>query len=252
MANINVFKQYPDCLSTRTKLRGILADFFPTEKVKINLILNAYDEGIVDGIKKANDLNDVVFNRWKKIVIDNYGISEENADWVIDYWFSEYGVAVCGKNYKKSIQHNAPAKKKNCVTSTKPLKQQVPTTVDGFVDISQMKEGEKIPKSMVEIITDSCGMANITSLTCSVRRDFQYNGHTSFKFTGEYSGKCNQYVLIMMMLYNANDELIGYNDQKKIEKNFSGQGSFSEKVQVPTDEYISKAVVRLIADPTFV
>ena len=46
MANINVFKQFPDCIATRVKLRGILADCFPTEKVKINLILNAYDEGI--------------------------------------------------------------------------------------------------------------------------------------------------------------------------------------------------------------
>lgn len=249
MTNINVFKQYPDCISNRTKLRGILSDFFPTEKVKVNLILNAYDEGIIDGIKRSNNLGLIQFNRWKKIVIDNYGISEDNAKWVIDYWFSEYGVAVCGKLYEKPEQQKEPVKKKSVPM---PIQQKVPTTADGFVDISQLNAGEKIPKSMVEIITDSCPVANITSFTCSVRRDYQYDGITSLKFTGEYTGSCSQYVLVMMMVYNANNELIGYEDSKKIEKDFSGKGSFSETVRVPTDEYISKAVVRLTVDPTFV
>lgn len=251
MANINVFKQFPDCITTRVKLRGILADCFPTEKVKINLILNAYDEGIVDDIKRARELNSIMFGRWKKIVIDNYGISEENATWVIDYWFSEYGAAVCNKAYNKNAQENTPAQRKADTKPTAPASRRVPPATDGFIELAKMAVGEKVPKNRIEIITSLGSGVNITSLTCAVRKDYELQGHTSMKFTGEYSGSSSRYVLIFLMLYNANNELIGYDDDTKIHKDFSGQGSFSETVYVPSDEYISKAVVRLVYDPTF-
>ena len=251
MANINVFKQFPDCIATRVKLRGILADCFPTEKVKINLILNAYDEGIVDDIKKAKELSSIMFGRWKKIVIDNYGISEENATWVIDYWFSEYGVAVCNKKYNKPVQEKASSTHSNVGKPTTPASRHTPSASDGFIDLAKMAVGDKIPKNRIEIITSLGSGVNITSLTCSVRKDYERQGHTSMKFTGEYSGSSSKYVLIFLMLYNANNELIGYDDDTKIRKDFSGQGSFSETVYVPSDEYISKAVVRLVYDPTF-
>ena len=74
MKNINVFNQFPDCIVNRTKMKGILSDLFPTEKVKVNLIMNAYDEGIVEAINNANELNTIMFTRWKKVVIDNYDV----------------------------------------------------------------------------------------------------------------------------------------------------------------------------------
>ena len=251
MANINVFKQFPDCITTRVKLRGILADCFPTEKVKINLILNAYDEGIVDDIKGAKELSSIMFGRWKKIVIDNYGISDENATWVIDYWFSEYGVAVCNKTYSKPMQEKASTQKNIDKKPTPYASGKTPSKAEGFIDLAKMAVGDKVPKNRIEIITSLGAGVNITSLTCSVRKDYERNGHTSMKFTGEYSGSSSKYVLIFLMLYNANNELIGYDDDTKIRKDFNGQGSFSETVYVPSDEYISKAVVRLVYDPTF-
>ena len=82
----NIFQKFPQCLSNRVNFRGILLDYFPAQKVKVNLILNAYDEGIIEAIKSASELDSVFFISWKKRLIDSYGISEENADWTVDYW----------------------------------------------------------------------------------------------------------------------------------------------------------------------
>lgn len=244
MKNINVFNQFPDCIVNRTKMKGILSDLFPTEKVKVNLIMNAYDEGIVEAINNANELNTIMFTRWKRIVIDNYGISDENADWVIDYWFSEYGMGVCGKTYKKSI-----VKKANVSYASEKKKIQLPAGM--CVNISKLKDGEKLPKEIIDKKL-RCDGVDIQSMNCSIRKDFEYNGVTTLKFTGEYAGSSKYYVLIMVTLYNANDELVAFSSDEEIAENFRGQASFSDTIRVPSDEYISKAVVRLILDPAFI
>lgn len=246
MESINVFKKFPGCISDRTKLRGILADFFPAERVKVNLIMNAYDEGIVEEIEKTNELDLFMFSRWKSIVQDNYGISEENADWVIDYWFTEYGTKVCGKSYQKPDTHEV----RRTHLSSVEIKRKAPMT-NMIIDIAKLNEGEKIPKEIIEINTDVSRDVNITSLNCAVRKDYQYDDRAIFKFTGEYEGKSNRYVLIIMMIYNANNELIGYEDDVTIDEEFQGQATFSETVQVPGDEYISRIVLKMILDPAF-
>ena len=114
-----------------------------------------------------------------------------------------------------------------------------------------MADDDKIPKSMVEIITDVGYGNTISSFTCTIRKDFTSDDITYIKFAGGYTAKTSQYVLIMVMLYTANDELIGYDSNQEIDKDHDGKGTYSNSISIPTDEFISRAVVRLTIDPVW-
>lgn len=52
MDNIaTMIKEQPSCVNDRKQLRAILLDYLPQNKLQQNLILNAYDEDIVERLK---------------------------------------------------------------------------------------------------------------------------------------------------------------------------------------------------------
>lgn len=135
---------------------------------------------------------------------------------------------------------------------TEPTSKIKPSASNSFIDLTHMAVGDKLPKNCIEIITSLGSEVNITFSTYSVRKDLELKGHTYMKFTGEYSGSSNKHILIFLMLYNTNNELIAYNDDIRIRSDFHGYRPFSSSVCIPSDECISKAVIRLVYDPTFV
>lgn len=54
MNNDNPFLQYSDMLENRQRVRAVLLDFFPNEKVKANVLVIAYDSGIALAIRNSN------------------------------------------------------------------------------------------------------------------------------------------------------------------------------------------------------
>lgn len=246
--NSNVFTKYPDCIESRVKLKGLLSDVYPGERIKINLILNAYDEGIVDGIQHENELSPVVFGRWKKILVETYGISESNAEWSVNFWFSEYGVGALGKSYRP----NRPADKKPSGTSVPFPKQNEPqSSLNGCLKLEDIDNGEKIPKSLMRIVLLQETNAFISSLNCVIRKDFtsKRTGETCLKVTGEYAGKTDEHLLIMIMIYNAENTMIGFTCGEQIRKGFNGEAAFEDSVKVPSDERISRIVIRTALEP---
>ena len=75
----------PGCIDSRQKLRSVLADYIPAEKLRINLILNAYDEEIVDKLKTSTDRTLTALNIVKQLT-DNYGITNDAAIWSVASW----------------------------------------------------------------------------------------------------------------------------------------------------------------------
>ena len=137
----NPFVLCPDCISDRAKLKGILADFFPTEKLKINIILSAFDEGIADEIGKATEIDNLLASRFVKLLTLDYGISEENAHWATDYWFVNYGVAVLGK--KNSIQVEATPKEQTQQPKKEQPKKQTVAPLSEAISVKKLQEKEK-------------------------------------------------------------------------------------------------------------
>lgn len=88
---------YRDSLNVRSRFSGVVKDFFPGQQMQVNLILAAYDLGIAQEIENINIINNAFAYRFVKRLIDEYGTSRLNADWVISVWCVCYGHKILGK-----------------------------------------------------------------------------------------------------------------------------------------------------------
>lgn len=246
----NPFILCPDCISDRVKLKGILTDFFPNEKLKINIVLAAFDEGIADEIRRAAEIDNLLAERFVNLLTLDYGINEDHARWAADYWFDNYGVAVLGKTNRIQIEVK-PKVRTRQQPNLRPPKQTT-TPPAGVVSVKKLKEKEKLPKALIQRFESEEQKQGITDFRCSVVKDYTCDRYCVLKITGEYFGKVSRYTLIMVMFYNANNELIEALFDEVIDDDFEGKRAFSMTAQVPNDECISKIVVRLTPDPTFV
>jgi hypothetical protein len=94
---------YRDAIDQRARFSGLVKDFFPGQQMQINLILSAYDLGIAKDIQAAAQINNAFAYRFVKRLMEEYGISRVNADWVISIWCVCYGQHILKKPYEIKI-----------------------------------------------------------------------------------------------------------------------------------------------------
>lgn len=108
-----MLNQYSSAVEDKKKFSGLVKDFFNTpEDVKaVNLLLTAYDLGIVEDIKNAVRINNTFAYKYVKRLMDEYGLSRVNADWIVSIWCVCYGKKVLGRECEIQIQGqgNGPA-----------------------------------------------------------------------------------------------------------------------------------------------
>ncbi len=93
-----IIKDYPDVLSDRRKLQALLSDFFPEERLKRNILLMVYDDGVVEKIRTLAQLDDVSLHRFVKSVGEDYGIQPQNAEAAILAWAGALGVPAASRD----------------------------------------------------------------------------------------------------------------------------------------------------------
>lgn len=81
----DMIKQTPDCLTDRNILRASLADYLPSNKFKQNLLLNAFDNDVVQCLRKGSDLTLSALNCISQFEND-YGTAKDPAFWSIQTW----------------------------------------------------------------------------------------------------------------------------------------------------------------------
>ena len=81
----DMIKQKPVCLSDRSILRAALADYLPNNKLKQNLLLNAFDNDVVQNLRKGSDVALSALNCISQLEND-YGITKDAAFWSIQTW----------------------------------------------------------------------------------------------------------------------------------------------------------------------
>jgi hypothetical protein len=96
----------PDCTASRQRLKSILSDYIPTEKQKINSILNAYDEDVENRISGSSDKT-LTALQFIKILKDDYGMTEDNAFWSIETWCYLLGYDEISEAIKNIYPQNA-------------------------------------------------------------------------------------------------------------------------------------------------
>ena len=255
MSNANPFIQCPDCVENRNKLRAIVLDYFPTERVKANLIVISFDAGIASSIQRANTIDSILRTRLLKTLTDDYGIADHYAAWTVDFWLLHYGKEALGKQYSLPKQTASPAANKPKPGKTPkatPLHNYPQNSVPvGFIDVAKMKDGEKIPADRIILDNDSMSKYGVKSFRLSARLTNLISNEAFLQVGGEYEGTPKKTLVILIMTYNERGELINLLNGEEIDEKSKGRKNFSSIITVPKDEHISCVKVKFIPDPVW-
>ena len=117
-----MLNQYRESIDDKKKFTGLIKDFFhnPEDVKAVNLILIAYELGIVEDLNKASKINNTLAFRYVKQMMDDYGLSRVNADWIVAVWCVCYGERTLGKpcDIKFQEQSSGPAIREEQNTNT--------------------------------------------------------------------------------------------------------------------------------------
>lgn len=106
-------KQKPACLTDRNILRSALADYLPSNKLKQNLLLNAFDNDVVQSLRKGSDVTLSALNCISQLEND-YGVTKDAAFWSIQTWCYLLGLdAVADALIVLQPQNQAPIQNPN-------------------------------------------------------------------------------------------------------------------------------------------
>lgn len=92
-----LLNSYRDAIGIRSRFSGLIKDFFPEQQMQVNLILAAYDLGLAQELETVKSINNAFAYRFVKRLVEEYGISRANADWVVSVWCVCYGQRILHK-----------------------------------------------------------------------------------------------------------------------------------------------------------
>lgn len=90
-------KENPIAMSSRTQFRGLLSDY-QMDKLHMNLLLTGYDASLHLYLRHDIEINGADYTRHRKNLVEHFGITEENAYWIVNTWVEMYAVEVLGKD----------------------------------------------------------------------------------------------------------------------------------------------------------
>lgn len=81
----SLLQTVPGCIGDRQKLKATLMDILPSKKREVNLLLCAYDEGVIEKLRNFTDptLHALCM---VKTLSDEYGLTKDAAIWSIMTW----------------------------------------------------------------------------------------------------------------------------------------------------------------------
>lgn len=78
----------PSVILTRSRAKGLFNDIFQNDAAKVNVLLTAYDIGVVSEMRKAFPMDALAKSRLVKILVQQHSIVDDRAIWAIDTWAS--------------------------------------------------------------------------------------------------------------------------------------------------------------------
>ena len=82
---IEMITAHPQCTTNRQKLKSLLADYLPSNRREINLLLSAYDEELHKKLASQQDTTLFAIRSIKQLR-DDYGMTEDAAFWTVESW----------------------------------------------------------------------------------------------------------------------------------------------------------------------
>lgn len=102
-----LIQDYPDALSDRKRLQALLLDFFPQDRRKRNLLMIAFDDGIVGEMQGLGQMDHMMLHRFVRSIELGYDIRTKSAEAAIMAWAKAMGLLTDEKNITKE---EAPAR----------------------------------------------------------------------------------------------------------------------------------------------
>lgn len=99
-----MLRQHQASLDDKKRFTALVKDLFPDQSKNVNLLLMAYNMGIAQDIQSVSHINNTFAFRYVKQLMDDFGMSRVNADWIVSVWCFCYGGKVLGKSCDISIQ----------------------------------------------------------------------------------------------------------------------------------------------------
>lgn len=126
----SIFENNPELLLERKRIRAIFCDVFSNNMAKVNLLLAAFDEGIVGVLRDETHLSDLQKGQFTKLIENNHSVSNNDAKWAVNTWDKAFSSIVVGRlamELEKVAQEVQPeAKAKDT------LKETQKSTMDAF------------------------------------------------------------------------------------------------------------------------
>lgn len=94
-----VLKNNPKCLESRSTLRSLLKDMYPTEKRTIHVLLDAYESGVVGKFRGLKQISEMQMESYITQLVDEYGLQRQ---------YAQEGIEVWAKALNISLQKNVP------------------------------------------------------------------------------------------------------------------------------------------------
>jgi len=127
----------------------------------------------------------------------------------------------------------------------------IASQVVGTEEISAIEEKGKLSKERIVLFPDEYQKLGITNFRATVIKNYSYDDTSSFSVNGEYDGKTKKRLLIIIMVYNGQNELIGADFDERINENIRSHKTYSTSITLPNYENISRVEVKIVKDPSY-
>ncbi len=99
-----MLRKYQVDIDDKKRFLGLVKDLFLDQAKNVNLLLMAYNMGIAQDMVNVARINNTFAYRYVKQLVDDYGMSRVNADWIVSIWCVCYGQNILGKPCDISLQ----------------------------------------------------------------------------------------------------------------------------------------------------
>ena len=239
--NMNPFKN-GITIKSKSQLKDVMDSLYDSKRL-INTVLIAYDAGIVSDINGVAEFNCDFESKWCYILMDEYGMTREASQDAVRFWIDQYAVDYLQKKRCRIEEPAVGEHEKGEADTVEGISSDLPP-----ISVLDLNEGDKIDKRY--IITELAGLSEngLSLFKFAIRRKGEQDVEAYFEILGEYEGRAEKGLLLMLMVYNADNELIGA-ECRNIGDESKGRNTFSAWVHVPMDEQISRIRVRVNEDP---
>lgn len=89
-----VISKYPDSISNGKRLKSILLDLYPDEKLYVSLLAQILDDGIVDEIKAKKEIDVIEFINLCNKIEKSHGIAQKYIEGCLTIWANAFDIPI--------------------------------------------------------------------------------------------------------------------------------------------------------------